>query len=176
MNHVDIILAIPLAIGAIRGFARGFVLEIASLVGLVAGVFIAALFADITGKIILGMVDWNPGAVKIIAFAITFLLVIIVVHMVARVIEKLFKMTGLNILNRLAGIGAGIIKVAFILSVVLVFFNHLNRFGNLMSEETQNESYLYEKVAGLVYTVLPAKDYIVVKETVNRITFGSEEE
>lgn len=175
MNHVDFILAIPLAIGAIRGFSRGFILEAASLIGLVAGVFVAALFADITGKVILEMMDWNPMAVKILAFVISFVLVIVAVHIVARFIEKIFKVTGLNIFNRVAGVAAGALKIAFVLSVFLIFFNHLNRNNFLMSDETRDGSFLYNKVAAFVPSILPSRDFIVVKDTVDRIRHMGEE-
>jgi membrane protein required for colicin V production len=169
MNHVDIILVIPLAIGAIRGFARGFVMEAAALIGLIAGVFLAALIADILGKIAAELFDWNVMTFKIIIFVVIFVIVVLLINMAAKFIEKLFKLTGLNIINRIAGIGAGIIKWAFVLSVVLIFFNYLNRSEILMSEKTQNESFLYNRISGFVPAVLPPKDFIVVKDTFKRI-------
>ncbi len=175
MNHVDIILAIPLAIGAIRGFARGFVMEAAALIGLIAGVFLAALIADIMGKIVAELSDWNVMTFKIITFVIIFVIVVVLINMVARFVEKLFKLTGLNLINRIAGIGAGIVKYAFVLSVVLIFFNYLNRNELLMSEKTQNDSLLYNKISGFVPAVLPPKDFIVVKDTLKRIISNENE-
>ncbi len=169
MNHVDIILAIPLAIGAVRGFARGFVMEAAALIGLIAGVFLAALIADIMGKIVAELSDWNVMTFKIITFVIVFVMVVVLINTLARFIEKLFKLTGLNLINRIAGIGAGIVKYAFVISVALIFFNHLNRNELLMSEKTQDNSFLYNKISGFVPAVLPPKDFIVVKDTFKRI-------
>lgn len=160
INHVDIILVIPLAIGAIRGFSRGFILEIASLVGIVAGVFLAALFAKMGAELLMNYIDWNPYAIKILAFVIVFLLVMIVVKIIARMIEKIFKLVGLNIINRIAGLGAGVLKIAFILSVVLIFFNYINRENLLMSDETREDSFLYNKVAALVPSILPEMNFI----------------
>lgn len=176
MNHVDIILAIPLAIGAIRGFTRGFILEIASLIGLIAGVFLAAMFADVAAGVLSKYVEWNPHAIKILAFVIVFILVIIVVKLIARIIEKLFKIVGLNFINRLAGLGAGTLKIAFVLSVVLIFFNYVNRNRAFMSEETQNTSFLYNKVAGLVPSLIPGKDYINFKNPTETDTMEGKEE
>ncbi len=169
MNQVDIILAIPLAIGAVRGFARGFVMEAAALIGLIAGVFLAALIADIMGKIVAELSDWNVMTFKIITFVIVFVMVVVLINTLARFIEKLFKLTGLNLINRIAGIGAGIVKYAFVISVALIFFNHLNRNELLMSEKTQDNSFLYNKISGFVPAVLPPKDFIVVKDTFKRI-------
>ncbi|TVQ10776.1 MAG: CvpA family protein [Bacteroidetes bacterium] len=176
MNHVDIILAIPLAIGAIRGFTRGFLLEIASLIGIIAGAFLAAMFGGMVAGVLSGYVDWNPDAIKIIAFVVVFILVIIVVKLIARIIERFFKLVGLNFLNRLAGLGAGILKIAFILSVVLIFFNYVNRNRAFMSEETQDSSYLYDKVAGLVPRLLPGSESFAFKYDLKTLLTSEEDE
>ncbi len=176
MNHVDVILAIPLTIGAIRGFSKGFLLEIASLIGLIAGVYIAAMFSGIVGNILMEYVSWNPNVIKIVAFVVVFILVIIVVKLIARIIEKLFKLAGINFLNRIAGVVAGTLKIAFILSVVLLFFNYINRDRAFMSEETQNNSFLYNKVSALVPSLLQGSDITSFREAVDKVTQEATEE
>jgi len=170
MNHVDIILAIPLTIGAIRGFTKGFILELASLAGIIIGVFLAALFSGLISQLLLEYVDWNPNAMKIVAFIIIFIFVVITVKIVGRLIEKFFKLIGLNFLNRIAGLIAGILKFAFILSVVLIFFNYINRDELLMSKETQEESFLYNPVASLVPSILPGQDFLNFEEIMEKVT------
>lgn len=163
MNHIDIILAIPLAIGAITGFSRGFIFEIASLFGLVAGLIIAALFAEEAGNILLSYVDWNPAVIKIVAFIAVFVGVMIIVRIIARAIEKLFKVAGLNFLNRIAGMGAGTLKYAFFISIFLILFNHLNKDDMFMSEEARRNSFLYEKIEILAPSILPGKSLFKYK-------------
>lgn len=169
MNHVDIILAIPLTIGAIRGFSKGFILEVASLAGIIIGVFLAALFSGLISELLLGYVDWNPNAMKIVAFIIIFILVVIIVKIIGRLIEKFFKLIGLNFLNRIAGLVAGVLKFAFILSVILIFFNYINREELLMSKETQDESFLYNPVASLVPSILPGQDFLNFEEILEKV-------
>jgi membrane protein required for colicin V production len=159
MNHVDIILVIPLAIGAIRGFVKGFVHEIASLIALIAGVYIAALFAGLVGGYLREYVDWNPHAVKIVAFVTIFIVVVVVIKLIARIIEKVFKLVGINFLNQIAGLGAGILKTAFILSIILIFLNYINREKLIMSDETRESSFLYNRVASLAPLVMPAMSF-----------------
>lgn len=175
MNHVDIILAFPLAIGAIKGFSRGFFLEIASVIGLVVGVILAATFADHLGVLVSGYVEWSQHTIKIIAFVLIFILVIIGVKMLARLFQKFLKMIGLNFLNRIAGLGAGVFKVAFVLSVVLVFFEYINRDELLMSKETQNNSFLYRPVASLVPSLLPKSSFMNAEETMNAFRKSEDE-
>jgi membrane protein required for colicin V production len=155
MNHVDIILAIPLTIGAIRGFSKGFIHELASLVSVIVGVILAAIFAGMAGAAMMQYVDWNPILIKIIAFITVFILVIIIINTIARIIERLFEVAGLSIINRFAGLGAGTIKFAFLLSIILIFFNYINRDKTLMSDETRDQSFLYNKVAAFVPSIMP---------------------
>ncbi len=169
MNHIDIILAIPLAIGAIRGFSKGFILELASLVGIIIGVFLAALFSGLISQMLLEYVDWNPNAMKIVAFIVIFILVVITVKIVGRLIEKFFKLIGLNFLNRIAGLVAGILKVGLILSVLLIFFNYINRDGLIMSEEIRQESFLYDPVASLVPSILPGQNFLNFDEIIDKV-------
>ena len=41
MNYLDFIIAIPLVWGAYKGFQRGFIFEIAMIIGLVLGLYLA---------------------------------------------------------------------------------------------------------------------------------------
>ena len=45
MNYIDIILAIPLVWAVYRGFTKGFIIEIASLIAMVLGVYGAIHFS-----------------------------------------------------------------------------------------------------------------------------------
>ncbi len=160
MNHIDIILSIPLVIGALRGFMKGFIREAASLGGLIAGIYFAAIFAETVGMHIGEYVDWDQNTVKIVAFVVVLIIVLIVVTLIARIIEKIFKMAGLNFLNRLAGVVAGTLKVAFILSVILIFFNYINRNELFMSKQTQEESFLYNPLSRFAPSVIPPNSFL----------------
>lgn len=156
MNYPDIILAIPLLFAAIRGFWKGFIIEAATLFGLIAGVFLGILIADIIGLIIKGSLDINIIPVKIISFILIFIIVLFIIHLLARIAEKFIKTVHLNIFNRIGGIIAGILKTAFIISVLLIFINKLG----FLSEDKREESLLYNPVSKLAPAILPDKDYL----------------
>jgi membrane protein required for colicin V production len=70
MNTLDIIILVLLIWGGIAGFRKGFFLEAAALLGLVLGIYLAVIAADIAGRVFSGLVDWNPLPVKILAFIV----------------------------------------------------------------------------------------------------------
>jgi len=160
MNIVDIIIIIPLIWGAYRGLKNGFLLEAATLAGLVAGIFFAVIAADVVGRIIVGLVNWNPIPFKFFAFVITFILIVIALKFIAKVIEQMLKAVSLNFINRLAGLVIGILKFAFILSIFMIFVNYLNPHITVLPEKTREGSFLLPYIENLIHYVLPAKDFI----------------
>jgi membrane protein required for colicin V production len=160
MNLIDIIILIPIVWGAFRGFRNGFLIEMATLVGLVAGIFLALIAADVAGRVMVALVDWNPIPFKFLAFAIVFVLVVVVLKFLAKVIEHMLKAIHLNFINRLAGLLVGALKLALILSIFLIFINYLNPHITILSENAREDSLLLPHIEKLIHYVLPAKDFI----------------
>lgn len=160
MNHIDLIIAVPLLWGAFRGFRNGFLMEISTLAGLVAGIFLAVIAADVAGRVLAGMVDWNPIPFRFLAFVIVFVLVVVLLKFLARVLENVFKAIHLNFFNRLWGLMFGIIKYALILSILMIFVNYLNPHITILSDEAREGSLLLPYIERLVHYVLPAREFI----------------
>ena len=160
MNYIDFIIAIPLIWGAIRGFKNGFLMEVSTLAGLVAGIFLAVIAADLVGRVLQGMVDWNPIPFKFLAFVIVFVLIVFLLKFLAKVVENVFKAIHLNFFNRLWGLMFGIIKFALILSILMIFVNYLSKYIAILPEQAREGSLLLTYIKQLVHYVLPVKEFI----------------
>lgn len=156
MNIVDVILAVILLYGLVRGFFRGFFAELASLVGFIAGVYGAIYFSYILSDFLAERVSWDIYVVNLIAFAITFFLIVFVISLAGNLLTKAVNLAMLGILNKLFGAAFGFIKVAFIVSVVIMFFGATNEDIELVDRETLDSSVLYEPVKVLAPTILPS--------------------
>lgn len=165
MNLIDIIILIPLAWGAFKGFRNGFLVEMATLAGLVAGIFLALIAADVTGRVLEAMVNWNPIPYKFMAFVIVFVLVVIGLKFLAKVLEHMLKAIQLNFLNRAAGLLAGALKLAFLLSILMILVNFLNPHITILPDEWREGSLLLPYIEKLVHYVLPAKDFIPLPQS-----------
>lgn len=110
MNYLDIILIILLFLAAINGFVKGFVEELAGLVALILGVWVAIHFSDSVAQFLVDQFSWKFRNISLVAFLITFLLVVVLVNIVGSYINKLVKAVSLGFLNRLAGLAFGVIK------------------------------------------------------------------
>ncbi|AXT61735.1 CvpA family protein [Aquimarina sp. AD10] len=161
MNYIDIILGILLLWGLINGFSKGLFSSLASLVALVVGIYIAVHFSHIIGEYLQQYVDWPDGAMKLTAFALTFILVVVLVSLAGKLLTKIADYAALGVLNKILGAAFGVLKFAFIASVVIIFFEAINRNITLIKADTLNTSILYTPVRKLAPMVLPT----VLKET-----------
>ncbi|RIA10971.1 membrane protein required for colicin V production [Flavobacteriaceae bacterium MAR_2010_72] len=155
MTILDIILLALLLFGLIRGFIKGFFVEVASLLALVAGVYGAIHFSNFAADFLMAKVDWNEKTVNITAFAITFIVIVMVIALAGKALTKLADFAALGLINKVLGAVFGTLKIAVILSVVLIIFDSMNKTLPFTDEETIEESMLYEPVKALVPTIFP---------------------
>ena len=147
MNYIDIILVIPMAWLAFRGFKRGLVVELFSLLALIAGVYAALYFSDYAAKFLIENFSLNEDYVPIISFILTFIGVVVIVYFVGKLLEKLVDMVALGVLNKLAGAVFGILKAAIFLSIIIMLINSFD--DEWISKDKKKESVLYSPVSAI---------------------------
>lgn len=155
MNVLDIIILALLLFGLINGFRNGFFVEVASLVALVAGIYGAIHFSNYAADFLMDKVDWNEKAVNITAFAITFIVIVLVIALAGKALTKLADFAALGILNKLLGGIFGLLKMIVILSVVLIIFDSLNKTLPFTDKEDLEDSMLYSPIKSLVPSIFP---------------------
>lgn len=154
MNLIDIVLGIILLVAFYAGFKKGLFVALASLIGLIAGVFGAIYFSDFAASYIYQWFDWNEQTVNLAAFAITFLTIIFLISLAGKFLTKIADFAMLGVLNKILGGVFNCLKYAFIISVIFMFVNASERFS-ILSEEDRQESILYGPVASIGPVILP---------------------
>lgn len=156
MNYLDFIIAIPLVWGAYKGFQRGIIFEIAMIIGLVLGLYLAfkmsSLFEGLVGK----MVDAQGSTLHYLTFFIVFTSVILIMIFLAKLLEGLLKIGSLNSVNKIAGAVFGMLKFALVVSVVFAVFRPIDAHLGLLSAKTKTESYLYQPIIKVTKYLFPA--------------------
>lgn len=155
MSIIDIILAALLLFGFIRGLFKGLFVEVASLVALVLGVYGAIHFSGFAAGFLESKVDWNEKTINIIAFAITFVIIVLVIGLAGKALTKLADFAALGIINKLAGGLFGALKIGMILSVILIVFHKMNNTLPFMEKEDLDKSMLYKPVKSLAPMIFP---------------------
>lgn len=156
MNVFDIIITVLLIFAFIRGFSKGFFVEVASLVALVAGVFGAIHFSYFVGDLLEERVDWDENYISLTAFAITFIGIVVAISFLGKMLTKVADFAMLGLVNKILGGVFALIKSVVILSVIFVFFARMNKTIPFVSEKTLEESILYEPVKSIIPSVFPS--------------------
>lgn len=156
MSIIDIILAALLLFGFVRGLFKGLFVEVASLLALVLGVYGAIHFSGFAAGFLEPKVDWNEKTINIVAFAITFVVIVLVIGLAGKALTKLADFAALGIINKLAGAVFGALKIGLILSVLLGVFHKMNNTLPFMEKEDLEQSMLYEPIKSLAPMIFPS--------------------
>lgn len=156
MNYVDIVLCIPLIWGLYKGLSKGLIIEVASLVALALGIWGGIRFSDYASSFLANFFDLQTDYLPIIAFALTFIVIVIGVFTLAKLLERVINMASLKMINKLAGALFGILKFGLILSVLLMIVDAFDERSGFLPMEMKHESLLYEPVSNIAPTIIPA--------------------
>jgi membrane protein required for colicin V production len=155
MAIIDIILGALILYGLIKGLSKGFFVEVTSLLALLVGVYGAVHFSNYAAEFLSNRFEWGEKTINITAFAITFIAIVLVISLAGKALTKLADFATLGILNKLLGGLFGSLKIALILSVLLLIFNSLNKTIPFVSEEEIETSVLYRPVKSLAPMIFP---------------------
>lgn len=155
MNSIDIVLAALLLFGFVRGFFKGLFVEVASLLALVLGVYGAIHFSSFASEFLEPKVNWSEEIINIVAFAITFVVIVFTISLAGKALTKLANFAALGIINKLLGGVFGALKYGLILSVVLIVFHSMNDSLPFLEKEDLEKSMLYKPVKSLTPIIFP---------------------
>ena len=155
MSILDIALLTLLVLGLVRGFMRGFFVEIASLIALIAGVYGAFHFSNFAASFLKEQVQWDENTVNIVAFIITFVIIVFTIALAGKALTKIANFAMLGLLNKILGALFGGLKVVFVLSVILLVLDRLPGNIPFVQEDDQDESALYYPIKSLIPTLFP---------------------
>jgi membrane protein required for colicin V production len=155
MGIIDIILGALLVFGFYKGFKNGLFVELASLISFFVGIFVAIKFSYIMSDFLAKHVSWSPKTVQVSAFIFTLLLVVIAVHLLAKVFTGIVSFAFLGWANTLAGGLFATIKTALLIGIVLSLFQKVNINDMIVSKETQENSILFNPCIKTSETLLP---------------------
>lgn len=157
MPHIlDIIIAIPLVWALYRGYKKGLVIELTTLAALIVGLLGAVHLSSWTADIIIQTWEIDGKVIPILSFAVTFIALVIGVHLIGRAIQKLVKLVALGTVNRIGGALFRSAKVLLIISVGFNLLNSIQEDWGLIPPELKEESVLYEPLSDLAPIIVPA--------------------
>jgi membrane protein required for colicin V production len=155
MNWLDAIIVVILILSLVMGFINGLIKEVASLAALILGVWGAIKFSTFTAGKLYDYFDMSGHYVGIIAFIVTFAIIVVIIHFVGILADKLVNAVSLGFLNRILGIVFGLLKSVLIMSVVFVVLNALDARRSFLPHETIEASRFYNPISDIAPAIFP---------------------
>lgn len=155
MGFLDIILGSLLVWGFIKGFRNGLFVELASLISFIIGIYLAIKFSYVVKSIVANIVSWSPKTIQVTAFVLTLVLVVVGIHLLAKLFTNLASFAFLGWVNSLGGAFLATLKTILLLGTVLGLFQKVNINNALIAKETQDKSLFFTPVLKTSELLLP---------------------
>ena len=145
MNGFDILFILVLIAAAWKGWHTGVIQQALGLVGVFLGLYAARLLYAQVGYQLAPHIGTTPTMASIIAFALIWIGVPILLWILGSLLTQFLDWTGLGAINKGAGLLISIVKYALILGVLC----NVLAITNLVEPEAQQQSILFEPLRRL---------------------------
>ena len=162
MIVLDIVVAILVLFFAYKGYKNGLVKALGSLLGLIAGVFLAIRFSDFVGTLIQNNTDIEPEYISIISFAVIFIAVVVLVLMFAKILDRFVKVIKLQWLNKFMGVAFASLKTVLILGGLFFLVLQLNAKAQLIPGAEFNNSFLFKPFVQAFEFAFPYLEHLTI--------------
>jgi membrane protein required for colicin V production len=126
---IDIVFFILIILAIFKGYSKGFIVALFSIFALLAGIAAAmklsAAMAVYLGKNVNIGKHWMP----VVSFLVVFIVVVVLVRLGAKLVEKTVDLVLLGWLNRIAGILMYVLLYTIVLSVLLFYASQVHIVG-----------------------------------------------
>jgi len=115
----DIVIAAVLLIAALKGFKRGFIMELSGAVAALLGFIVPWFYNGVFDRSVSQMLHIGPGSAHVVAMFGVGVATYVAVLIVARLLSAIAKLPFLGLGNALAGAAVGALKGFALLWIVL---------------------------------------------------------
>lgn len=151
MNVFDIIVYMALAWAVFNGWRRGFLLQMMSLVAVIAALYFAAQYGSELERIL----AINVGVEGVVGFIIIFVGALIITAIGGYVLRAVFRFAGLGVADILLGILFSVAKLGLIVSVLFSWFASVNKNYDWVSKQTVEESRWFKPISEVTDKLTP---------------------
>ena len=154
ISWLDIVIALPLLIGLVRGIMRGLVVELTAIAAVLFGYLAARWWGGAFAAWMLQTAAWPEPVCNLVAYSLLFLGITLALNLVGRLFSKLLRAIHLGWLNRLLGAIFGFGKWAVILLILIYIVSQLDAQWHILPDALKQGSVLYQPMADLANRML----------------------
>ena len=128
---------------------KGLVVEIASIAAILLGFIGSRMWGAMFAAWLIEQFSWPESVCVVIAYALLFVGISVVLHILAKLLTKLFKTVALGWLNRLLGGLFGTLKWMIIVLLLVLCVHRLDDQFHFLQDDLKNQSIVYMQAAPL---------------------------
>lgn len=177
MNILDILLIIPLGYAGYKGFRKGFIVELFTLLALFVGIYAGIHLSDGVTRWMQDSLGWNSNLLPALSFTVLFLGLGAMVYFGGKAIEQVMKIAQMGTMNKLAGGVFSVLKMSFFLSLAILILESFDQEEKLIPASEKKESLLFIPLAHVSKSTVPGmKNSLLVNSEEREDSSGSESE
>ena len=154
MNYLDIIISLVLFYGLFKGFTRGLIIEAASLLSIIIGIFGALTFTPIIETLLSYFLTDDKLPSSIIIFTASLIIIVIGVNFFARNLTKFVKLVSLGGINKILGGVFGVSKYILLIGFLFVFVDQFSFMFEFFESTLLDGSVMFESLKNVGYYIL----------------------
>lgn len=167
MNLLDFFILIPVVWLCIRGFSKGLILELATLIGMALGILAAYYFSPGLSSALKDYLTFSDPILKIISYIAIFLCVLLVSWLIGKLISKGADLIALGWLNKILGGIFGLVKGVLVSALLVMAVIYFDKNEKVITPRAKERSMFYQGLSRVV------PDFIIMKRSTDEKENGS---
>lgn len=139
---IDILFFIFMIMAVIKGYNRGLIVALFSILAFIIGIAAAMKLSAVVANNLKESISVSSQWLPIISFIVVFIIVVLLVRLGAKLIEKTFRVVLLGWVNKLSGVLLFAVLYTIILSIILFYAKKMN----IIKHETIVQSATYNYI------------------------------
>ena len=139
---IDIFFLLLLVLAIYKGYSKGFVIAIFSVIALIAGIAAAMKLSVVVANYLQNHSSLSGKWLPLLSFILVFIAVVLLVRLGATFIEKTLKLALMGWLNRIVGMLLYMFVYLIVLSVLLFYAEQLHILGTEIFQKSKTWPYI----------------------------------
>lgn len=160
MPVIDIVLFVIIGGFGLAGLAFGLVHTLGSLVGTVAGAYLASRYYEPVANWLISITGWNANLSRVVIFILTFLIINRLVGflfwIVDRALSIITRLPFIHSLNKILGLVFGVLEGAITLGLIIFFIERYPISPAVMNQlALSNVAPALSRLGNILWPLLP---------------------
>ncbi len=146
MSLIDLSIGVVLLWAIYKGFTKGLIVAISSFVSFAVGIWGSIRFSEYLVPILQKRFDFSSSHLPILAFLVTFLCIVAIIYLIAKLVERIVEGISLGLFNKIGGAIFNCSKYLLLIAIFIVVLHNVEKSYPLVSNEAKKNSILYTPI------------------------------